>query len=106
MSRNNDLDDYDEGREEEGPYDSASTRAWYWPSPFGAWPPLVGDRQDAERYDPAKEGANDSSWGGGLITLLIVIGAVLFVFPEPATSAVGILLIAIGVIGWLIGWIS
>lgn len=47
--------------------------------------------------------ADDDSWlDEGLITLLIVGGALLFLFPEPATSAVGIVLLGVGIIAWAI----
>lgn len=38
----------------------------------------------------------------GAIAVLLVVGVGLFLFPEPATSALGILLIAAGVGGWII----
>lgn len=38
----------------------------------------------------------------GLVGLLLVVGVVLFVFPEPATSGLGILLIATAVVLWLV----
>jgi drug/metabolite transporter (DMT)-like permease len=38
----------------------------------------------------------------GLIGLLLVAGVVLFLFPEPSTSAFGILLIVTGLLGWAI----
>jgi len=39
----------------------------------------------------------------GLGVLLVVVGAVLFFFPEPITSTVGVVLILIGVVVWLLG---
>jgi hypothetical protein len=35
---------------------------------------------------------------------LMLIGLVLFLFPEPATSAFGIFLIGLGVLIWFMGW--
>ncbi len=37
----------------------------------------------------------------GLAALLIVIGVILFFFPEPTTSIIGIILIVIGALVWL-----
>jgi hypothetical protein len=37
------------------------------------------------------------------VALLIVIGAILFLFPEPATSAFGIFLLALAVLLWFLG---
>lgn len=51
------------------------------------------------------------SWFGrarakyGLGTLLAAAGVALFLFPEPATSAVGLLLIGAGVLLWIVGWL-
>lgn len=39
----------------------------------------------------------------GLGTLLAVAGVALFLFPEPVTSTAGIVLIAAGVVLWLLG---
>jgi hypothetical protein len=50
------------------------------------------------------EDEGDSWWDEGLISLLLVAGVVLFVIPEPATSALGILLISVGVVAWLVDW--
>lgn len=48
-------------------------------------------------------GTEDDSWlDEGLITLLVVTGALLFLFPEPATSAVGIVLLGVGIIAWAV----
>lgn len=38
----------------------------------------------------------------GLITLLLVAGVALFLFPEPGTSAVGLVLIGAGVLAWIV----
>ncbi|MFC7139016.1 hypothetical protein ACFQMA_04080 [Halosimplex aquaticum] len=63
-------------------------------------PALAGERADRESY---RGGDDDGGWWDeGLITALIVAGAVLFVIPEPATSGIGILLLAIGVLAWLV----
>lgn len=63
-----------------------------------------GYRGSEDRYEgdvDRSSGNDDESWlDEGLITLLIVGGALLFLFPEPATSAVGIVLLGIGIIAW------
>ena len=41
-----------------------------------------------------------------LATLLVLVGAALFFFPEPATSAIGVALVVVGVIAWLVEWWS
>jgi UPF0716 family protein affecting phage T7 exclusion len=38
-------------------------------------------------------------------SLLIIIGAILFFFPEPITSAVGIVVLILGVATWVADWI-
>lgn len=43
--------------------------------------------------------------GGGSL-LLALLGAVLFVIPEPITSVLGAVLILIGVGGWLVGRVA
>ncbi|QLG26016.1 hypothetical protein HUG10_05725 [Halorarum halophilum] len=82
------------------------------------WPP-VSRRRDTdetapgdERYDAADEAEGGdvvpegedggSWWDEALISILLVAGVVLFIFPEPATSMLGIVLIAVGVVAWLI----
>lgn len=84
--------------------------SWSW---GGVWPFATsreaGTRYDEETYEgagdsPYDEDEGESRWDESLITLLIVGGAVLFLFPEPVTSGVGILLLSMGVIGWLIDW--
>jgi hypothetical protein len=38
-------------------------------------------------------------------TLLIIIGFILFVFPEPITSVIGIIVLIVGVATWVADWI-
>lgn len=49
---------------------------------------------------------NRSTSGGlggvGLAGLLILVGLVLFIFPEPATSGLGVVLMVLGVLLWLL----
>lgn len=59
---------------------------------------VAGDASDGRTRTTETE---DDSWlDEGMITFLIVTGALLFLFPEPATSAVGIVLLGIGIIAW------
>lgn len=49
--------------------------------------------------------ANWGDWLEGLsVGWIILIGAFLFFFPEPFTTFWGAVLIAIGVIGFFVGW--
>lgn len=57
------------------------------------------DEAYAETYDDEDD---DSWWDEGLIGLLLVAGIVLFFFPEPATSTIGIALIGIAVVAWIV----
>lgn len=41
----------------------------------------------------------------GLGALLVVVGAGLFLFPEPVTSTAGIALIGLGALIWLVSWL-
>lgn len=65
----------------------------------------VSQRDDTEKGAPSarmEDADSDDGWlGEGLITLTLVVGVVLFLFPEPATSAVGIALVGIGVVAWV-----
>ena len=56
-----------------------------------------------DEYDStyAEEDDDGSWWDEGLIALLLVTGVILFFFPEPFTSTIGIALIALGVIAWV-----
>lgn len=40
---------------------------------------------------------------GELAALLIVVGIGLFIFPEPATSTIGIVMIVAGIASWALG---
>jgi hypothetical protein len=87
------------------------------PSGWGIWP--TSNTADAEYADRGAGGPESQSarrdaertegdgWlDEGLIGLVLVAGIALFLFPEPATSAVGIVLITLGVIGWIIDWLA
>ncbi|WP_435181678.1 hypothetical protein [Halorussus sp. AFM4] len=86
-------------------------RGEYWPTGWGLWP--GGDTVDADQdmygYQDPEYGAtdeeDDGSWlDEGLIATFLIVGAVLFFFPEPTTSAVGIAMLAMGVMGWVVDW--
>lgn len=59
-----------------------------------------------EKHLTAEARDDDSWWDEGLVTLLLVAGVALFVFPEPATSALGLALIAVGVAFWVLDWLA
>ncbi len=57
------------------------------------------------RGDEARTDDDEGTWlDEGLITLTLVAGVALFLFPEPATSGLGILLIGVAVVAWLVDW--
>lgn len=61
------------------------------------------ERERQRDYERQEEG--EGTWlDEGLISLVIVAGVILFLFPEPGTSALGIVLITAGVIAWVIDW--
>lgn len=76
------------------------------PLPFGWVPSLRRDGASNERDTPpaseatiAREAERDENWlDEGLATLLVVTGIVLFVVPEPASSALGVALVATGLV--------
>ncbi|WP_227377133.1 hypothetical protein [Haladaptatus halobius] len=45
---------------------------------------------------------NSNIAGLGLVGLLLIAGIILFVFPEPATSGIGVMLIIAAVIVWAV----
>lgn len=66
------------------------------------------DMPGEDRYDAYGEvpGEEKSSWlDEGTILALFVLGVVLLLFPEPATSTVGLGLIAVAVVAWAIDWL-
>lgn len=84
------------------------------PSGWGLWPSNTA--ADAEYGDNEARGGpeardtsetEDEGWlTEGVISMVLVIGVALFLFPEPVTSAVGIGLIAVGVVAWVVDWLS
>lgn len=57
-----------------------------------------GDPFDAET---TTNGERTSEDGPGVEALLLLVGAGLFVFPEPVTSWVGATLVVVGAVAWL-----
>jgi hypothetical protein len=108
MSRDHSGEFYDEGGSDE--YETATGTDATRPSTVGtlpvSWPFGYGRDHDyeGEAYDEAD--ADDSLLDEGLITAALVAGLLLFVFPEPATSALGAALIVAGGIAWLADWAS
>ena len=84
------------------------------PSGWGIWP-TGGTTADAhteataEDVDTAPAGDAESDdeswWGEGLAGTLLLVGAVLFFIPEPATTGIGILLLGAGVAVWIADWL-
>lgn len=99
-TRASNYDPYDE----DGP---GSPFSYVWPVWGGAWGLgwLSGsedaDDRDETGRDETRTRSNGSWWDEGLIGLLLVVGAVLFLFPEPGTSAIGILLLIVGILAWI-----
>lgn len=56
-------------------------------------------RREVARGDASAEGGVDD----GIIGVVVVAGIALFLFPEPATSVVGLALVVAGVVAWLAG---
>ena len=85
-------------------------RPWGWGGAWGMWPRSSEESEEEypatqpteTRTDRESTGGLARYWDEGLITLLIVGGAILFLFPEPATSGLGILLMGLGVLAWLV----
>ena len=60
-----------------------------------------GTYDDDDAYDETYDEDDGSWWDKGIVGLLLIAGVVLFFFPEPATSAIGILLIGLAVVAWI-----
>lgn len=77
-------------------------------SPHG-WPsfPRTGAAEEApdERPDERETTGDERGDRGNerLISLLFIGGLALFFFPEPATSAVGVLFMGAGIVLWAVG---
>lgn len=58
---------------------------------------------DATDDDLETASGDDHRWlDEGIFTAIILVGAALFVFPEPATSMIGVGLMLFGITGWLV----
>lgn len=91
----------------ENPDAASSFFPYTWPSWGGAglgWFRTYGEEVDETEAsgDEAHAETDEDLWDEGLLSLLIVTGAILFVFPEPGTSIIGAVLLLIGAIGWLV----
>ena len=83
------------------------TGDWGWGS---ALPSSSGTEETASDEEPSPDeryAEETTDEGGtwldeGVISLVLLAGVVLFFFPEPATSAVGILLLGVGVVAWVV----
>lgn len=93
------YDSYDDG----DAADSAFPYGGWFPAGWGygwGWPPMYRE-EVADESGGARNTEDDSWWDEGIISLFLVGGVILFLFPEPATSTLGIFLILIGVGAWL-----
>lgn len=75
---------------------------WGWGWPSGYWWGTDEEPGDADRPSGSPRTDDDTWLDEGIYTLLILVGVALFLFPEPGTSMVGILLMIAGGIGWVI----
>lgn len=104
-------------RYDEDPYDDEPTGAddtdspyswppggtgWRWGWPSGYWWGTDDESRDVDQWEEDRSSDDDTWLDEGIYTLLIVVGVVLFLFPEPGTSMVGVLLMLAGGIGWVI----
>lgn len=104
-----DRDPDDDGLEEPAGYSTPDDDDSFFPSyvPFGR--PMLWTGQDRDDdYGRESEGyetdADDTWVDEGVIGLILLVGVALFLFPEPATSGVGILLILVGAVLWVVDW--
>lgn len=72
---------------------------WGWGTSYLPWYSRNAD-EPVEETDT--DNSDESHWGEGIFSLLLIAGVILFIFPEPITSFVGILLLLTGAVGWLI----
>lgn len=103
MSRDYD-DDYDERRDVDrtttDEYDVDEDRAWE-PADDDDVARRTAATDDEAVYSDGRE--DDDSWLGiGLASILLIVGALLFLFPEPGTSLLGIGLMVAGLVVWAI----
>ncbi|MFB6163825.1 MAG: hypothetical protein ABEJ31_01565 [Haloarculaceae archaeon] len=96
------IDENERLREDVDTTDDAvpSASGWGWGM---EWPPIY--RREDDEYAgerPAAAADDDGWWDEGLISLTLLVGVALFLFPEPATSVLGIALIFLGGFAWVV----
>lgn len=113
--------DYDDTRESSildrfrpsGRWTDWNTRVGGWGTGLRGWGWMPLYQQDDTRDtvpddDSSNEGVVTAQGGDGsraiegIATLLLIAGFILFLFPEPASSLLGIALILVGAVLWLI----
>lgn len=94
--------------ESDDPAADADSDAPFPESSFGwrmgwGWLPVDPPRTETERRgEDVRETDDADTWlGEGVATLLLAVGLALFLFPEPASSTLGILLMLGGLLIWL-----
>jgi hypothetical protein len=95
--RPNDYDPSYEKLHDENRPDADESRSAFWPPSVGTWAPFYGNRE-TERVDEEDGGW----WDEGLIATTLIVGLLLFLFPEPLTSSVGFFLMLAGAVAWLL----
>ena len=101
MSGDHDSDDDNAVAASRIPYASYAPAGGGWGWGWG-WPPVYRDGGDESRVEGTSDAVDGSLWDEGLVSLFLVCGVVLFLFPEPTTSFVGIGLIIVGLVAWLV----
>ena len=88
---------------DDSPHVPSDPSGWGW-----GWWPWASRRSGADEI-PAHSTASETGDGSGsglleenVLTLLVVVGAVLFVIPDPVTTAVGAALLIVGLVAWLL----
>lgn len=74
---------------------------WGWGAGYLPWYPRNTD-PDEVASPPEDTATGGSWWGESLSSILLITGLVLFIFPEPATSALGVILMLAGAFGWIV----
>ena len=88
----------DERRSPPVPTDPTGWGWGWWP-----WASRHSDPDEVPAGSPASATEETGGWlQRDLPTLLVVVGAVLFVIPDPVTTVAGLLLIVLGVVAWLL----
>lgn len=106
MSANDDP--YREDATETDVEDDTRSYTWIpWTGGGGlGWPYRSRGEEEVNRPEETRDESDESWLDEGIIGTLLVVGVVLFLIPEPSTSALGILLIVIGVLGWAVDAVS